>query len=102
MHHGAASGILEGITRRFVIELCQDLDVPVEVRPVPVNELRDADAIFLATTAGGVMPATRIDGRIMANDRPGPFSRRIHDLFWARRAEGWHATPVDYAAADAA
>jgi branched-chain amino acid aminotransferase len=97
-----ASGVLEGITRRSVIELCQDLGVPVEVRPVPVAELRDADEIFLATTAGGVMPASRIDGRIMGNDRPGPLSRRIQDLFWARRAEGWHATPVEYAAADAA
>ena len=96
------SGVLEGITRRSVIELCQELGVPVDVRPVPVAELRDADEIFLATTAGGVMPATRIDGRIMSNDRPGPLSRRIHDLFWARRAEGWHATPVDYAAAEAA
>lgn len=93
------SGVLEGITRRSVIELCQALGLPVEVRAVPAAELRDADEIFLSTTAGGVMPASRIDGRIMGNDRPGPISLRLHDAFWARRAEGWHATPVDYAAA---
>jgi branched-chain amino acid aminotransferase len=34
----------------------------------------------------------------MSNDRPGPISRQVHDAFWSRRAEGWHATPVDYAA----
>ena len=45
------------------------------------------------------MPATRIDGRIMGNDRPGPISTRVQEPFWAKRAEGWHATPVDYAAA---
>ncbi|GGC44883.1 aminotransferase class IV [Chelatococcus reniformis] len=94
-------GVLEGITRRSVIELCQDLDLPVEVRPVPVAELRDADEIFLSTTAGGVMPASRIDGRIMGNDRPGPISQRVHEAFWSRRAHGWHATPVDYGAAAA-
>jgi branched-subunit amino acid aminotransferase/4-amino-4-deoxychorismate lyase len=93
------AGVLEGITRRSVIELCEDLGLSIEVRPVPVTELRDADEIFLSTTAGGVMPASRIDGRIMGNDRPGPVSTRVHDRFWARRAEGWHATPVDYAAA---
>jgi len=93
------TGVLEGITRRSVIELCEDLGLSIEVRPVPVTELRDADEIFLSTTAGGVMPASRIDGRIMGNDRPGPVSTRVHDRFWARRAEGWHATPVDYAAA---
>jgi branched-chain amino acid aminotransferase len=92
------SGVLEGITRRSVIELCGDLGLPIDVRPVPVAELRDADEIFLSTTAGGVMPATRIDGRIMSNDRPGPISRQVHDAFWSRRAEGWYATPVDYAA----
>ena len=93
------AGVLEGITRRSVIELCQDLGLPVEVRPVSVAELRDADEIFMSTTAGGIMPAARIDGRIMGNDRPGPISERLRETFWARRAEGWHATPVDYTAA---
>jgi branched-chain amino acid aminotransferase len=97
-----SSGVLEGITRRSVIELCGHLGLPIEVRPVPVDELREADEIFMSTTAGGVMPAARIDGRIMGNDRPGPISRRVQDAFWSRRAEGWHATPVDYAAADTA
>lgn len=95
------AGVLEGITRRSVIELCQEAGIDIQVRPVPVTELRDADEIFLATTAGGIMPASRIDGRIMGNDRPGPLSCKLHDLFWARRAQGWHATPVDYAAVQA-
>ena len=64
---------------------------------VTADEAREADEIFLATTAGGVMPASRIDGRIMGNDRPGPISTKIKDTFWAKRAAGWHATPVDYA-----
>lgn len=92
-------GVLEGITRRSVIELAAELGLDLEIRPISAEEFRDADEIFLSTTAGGVMPATRIDGRIMANDRPGPVSRRILETFWARRAAGWHATPVDYAAA---
>jgi branched-chain amino acid aminotransferase len=96
------SGVLEGITRRSVIELCADLGMPVDVRRVPVAELRNADEIFLGTTAGGVMPASRIDQRIMGNDRPGPISERVRNTFWSRRAEGWHATPVDYSVVDAA
>lgn len=89
-------GALEGITRLSVFELCQDLDIPHEVRPLPAAELTDADEIFLATTAGGIMPASRIDGRIMGNDRPGPISMRLRHEFWARRERGWHAEPVDY------
>jgi branched-chain amino acid aminotransferase len=44
------------------------------------------------------MPAARIDGRRMGNDAPGPISTALKDLFWKKRAEGWHATPVNYAA----
>lgn len=89
-------GALEGITRLSVQELCEDLGMPFEIRPLPVGELREADEIFLATTAGGIMPASRIDGRIMGNDRPGPISSRLRETFWARRKAGWHATPIAY------
>ena len=58
--------------------------------------LQRSALIFLATTAGGIFPVSRIDGRIMNNDRPGPISDRLRQAFWARRAEGWHASPVDY------
>lgn len=93
------AGVLKGITRRSVCEICEQLGIPHEIRKVSAEEARNADEIFLSTTAGGVMPASRIDGRIMGNDRPGPVSTRIKDTFWAMRAEGWHATPVNYAAA---
>ncbi len=90
------AGVLEGVTRRSVLELCDELGIPRQVRRVTAEEARDADEIFLSTTAGGVMPASRIDGRIMNNDGPGPISAKIKDIFWAKRAAGWHATPVDY------
>lgn len=89
-------GALEGITRRSVMELCEELGLKLEVRPISAAEFRDADEIFTCTTAGGIMPASRIDGRIMNNDRPGPISTRLKDRFWAKRAEGWGATPVSY------
>jgi len=90
-------GVLEGITRMSVMELCAERGIPAAVRPIPVAEFRDADEIFLATTAGGIMPVSRIDGRRLGNDRPGPIGSALRDLYWAKRGEGWHATPVDYA-----
>lgn len=93
-------GALDGVTRASVIELCAELGIACEVRSISAAEFREADEIFACTTAGGVMPASRIDGRIMGNDRPGPISLQLKERFWARRAEGWHATPVDYSAPD--
>ncbi len=56
--------------------------------------LEDADEVFLATTTGGVMPASRVGTRVMGNDRPGPVSLRLKELHWQRSQEGWHRTPV--------
>lgn len=65
-------------------------DVPARARAI----LEDADGVFLATTAGGVMPVSRVGTRIMGNDRPGPISLRLKELYSQRYREGWHRTPV--------
>lgn len=90
------AGALEGVTRLSVLELCPELGLEPAVEPMTVAALKDADEIFMTTTAGGVMPVSRIDGRILGNDRPGPLSTRLKDLYWRKHAEGWHATPVRY------
>ena len=89
-------GALEGVTRRTVIELCQELGIPVEVRPFSGAELREADEVFLSTTAGGIMPAARLDSRVLGNDRPGPVAARLREIFWQRREAGWHGIKVEY------
>ncbi len=94
--------VLEGITRLAVIDLCRELGVPCELRTVPVEELRNADELFISSTAGGVIGVTRLDGRILGNDRPGPVTQRLHDAYWQLRRDGWHAEPIDYAASVAA
>ncbi|CAA0100933.1 Uncharacterised protein [Starkeya nomas] len=89
-----ARGGLDGITRLSVFELCEELGLPLEIRDVTVEEFVNADEIFACTTAGGIMPATRIDGRILGNDVPGPISMQLKETFWQKRAEGWHGTEV--------
>jgi branched-chain amino acid aminotransferase len=87
-------GSLHGITRKSVLELCGMMGIPAEVAPLPRGELEDADEVFAATTAGGVMPVSRVGGRILGNDRPGPVSLSLKDAYWRKHAEGWHYTPV--------
>ena len=70
------AGVLEGIKRKSVIEVCSDLSIPAKVGKVTADEARSADEIFLATTAGAVMPVSRIDGRIMATTGPDRSRRR--------------------------
>jgi branched-chain amino acid aminotransferase len=91
-------GALEGITRLSVKELCEELGIPHAVRAISRAELEDADEVFFSTTAGGVMPVSRLGSRILGNDRPGPISAMLRETFWEKRRNGWHATPIDYQA----
>ena len=70
--------------------------------PVHLGHLRAAEEVFTTTTAGGVMPLARLDGRDIGEGRPGPLSRRLRERYWQKHEKGWHATPIDYRAADAA
>ena len=89
-------GVLEGITRLSVIQMCEKLGIKCEVRTVPLDELRNADEIFISSTAGGVMGVTRLDTRILGNDRPGPTTAKLHESYWQFRREGWCCEPIDY------
>lgn len=95
-------GSLHGITRQSVLDLCAELGIEAAVEPVPRAALDEADEIFLATTAGGVMPGARIGHRILGNDRPGPVSLRLKQAYWEKHRQGWHYTPVRPLDAEAA
>ena len=88
--------VLEGITRLTVRELCAELGIQYAHARITPDELRDADEVFLSSTAGGVLPISRVDDRVLSNGRPGPITTRIRERYWQWHAEGRHATPVDY------
>jgi branched-chain amino acid aminotransferase len=92
------NGVLEGVTRRTVLELSSELGMQTEVRPIPLDEFMESDEVFTATTAGGVAPVTRVNDRVFSNDAPGPTTRRIADTFmkWTKRPE--FCQPIDYSA----
>ena len=92
----AGRGVLQGITRQTAIELCAELQIPVDTGTVTADALRGADEIFLTSTAGGIMPVTRIDGEAIGDGRPGPLTGRLTELYWAKHDDPAWATPVDY------
>jgi len=89
-------GVLDGITRRTVFELCEETNLKHSEELLAVDDLRSADEVFLSTTAGGIIPITTIDGAKVADGKPGPVTWRLRDLYWTKREAGWHGTPVDY------
>lgn len=91
-----AAGVLEGITRRTVLEIAQSLGLPVEVRALPAAELRGAREAFLSSSGGGVLPVTRVDGAPVGDGVVGPVTRRLADTYWAWHRDPRHSTPVRY------
>ncbi|HEY3952146.1 MAG TPA: aminotransferase class IV [Streptosporangiaceae bacterium] len=89
-------GVLLGITRRTVIEVAGQLDLPVHAGDLPVGELYRADELFLTSTAGGVMPVARLDGQPVGNGRTGAITQKIRARYWDLHTDPALSFAVDY------
>lgn len=74
--------ILEGITRRTVMELARDLGIPVVERHIDRTEVYIADELFLTGTAAQITAVTRVDHRPVGSGEMGPITARIRELFF--------------------
>jgi branched-chain amino acid aminotransferase len=93
----ADAGVLEGVSRRTVMELARGAGFDVQVRPWTVDELRRADEVFLSSTGGGVIPVAKVDGVAVAGRAPGdfgPVSAQLQAAYWALHDDPRYVEPV--------
>jgi branched-chain amino acid aminotransferase len=64
-------GILDGITRRTVMDLAQKMKIEVVEGTLTRLDLYNSDECFLTGTAAGVVPVIKIDGRLIGTGKPG-------------------------------
>ena len=88
-------GVLEGISRRTALELCERLSIPLRIAPFSIEALRTADEVFLTSTAGGIMAIAKVDG-VARRQFPGPITTRLQDGYWAMHDEPAYRDPVSY------
>lgn len=91
-----ARGVLEGITRRTAIELATEYGYEVVQRNLPADEARTADEVFVTSTAGGIMPITKIDGRAIGSGTPGPVTQELQEGYWALHEDPHYTFKIDY------
>ena len=91
-----ASGTLQGITRRSVIELAGEAGELVEEGRLSADDLRRAAEVLVTSTAGGIMPVTVVDGEPVGTGAPGPLATRLRDGYWGRHEDPLYSTPVRY------
>lgn len=75
------AGIVEGITRGVILDLCRSLGLPVVEGFFPVSEIHGADEMFLTSTTREVVPIVRVNGRHIGDGRPGPVTKRLLEAY---------------------
>lgn len=91
-----AFGVLPGITRRTVFDLCAEIGLSATATDITRAEIKGADEVFITSTAGGIMPVTRIDNAAIAQEQVGSVTRRLMDLYWQKHDDPAWSTAVAY------
>lgn len=92
-------GVLEGISRRTVIELARACGYEVRLHPLPVAELRAADEVFLTSTGGGVIAVSRLDSVPIGGRAPGQsgaVTQQLQAAYWALHDDARYTEAVAY------
>ncbi|WP_244571494.1 aminotransferase class IV [Mesorhizobium carmichaelinearum] len=91
-----AFGVLPGITRRTVFDLCVEIGLSATATDIGRAEIKEADEVFITSTAGGIMPVTRIDDAVIGIGQVGPITRQLMDLYWRKHDDPAWSTVVAY------
>jgi D-alanine transaminase len=79
--HQSDNLILKGITKDLILQVCASKNIVVEERTFTLDELAQADEVFLSSTTCEVMPIIEVDGKSVADGLPGPVTKRLQEMF---------------------
>jgi branched-chain amino acid aminotransferase len=79
-----SAGLLPGVTREFVLQLCGERGVPAREAVLTAADLDTADEAFITGTTREVTPVVSVDGRPVGSGRPGAMTLALLDAFRAR------------------
>ena len=71
----------QGVTRANVIALCREHGLQIELGDFTLADVHAADEAFVTGTFGGITPVREIDGHLLAQPLPGPFTERVRTLY---------------------
>lgn len=74
--------ILPGITRKVILEICEENAIPVEERLFSEKELYEMDELIIAGTGSEITPAVQVNETMIGNGKPGEITRLIQKKFF--------------------
>ena len=93
------TGVLQGITRKTVLEIAEYLNLKREIREISKTEFFEADEVFIATSAGGITPIVKVDNRMYSNGKIGAITKQISTTYLDWLSEPKFRTEIDYSLA---
>lgn len=89
-----ADSCLPGITRRMILDIAGNHEIPAAERNISLTELYTADEVFTTGTMGELTPVLEADGRTIGDGTAGSMTRRLQDL---HREQAWETgTPLPF------
>lgn len=76
------TAILEGITRDTIMQLAEELNIPLVEERFTRDELYVADEVFFSGTAAEITPIREVDNRRIGAGKPGPITQKIQAAFF--------------------
>jgi branched-subunit amino acid aminotransferase/4-amino-4-deoxychorismate lyase len=71
------SSVLPGTTRGFILESAASMGIDVELGAIDVNQLLEADEVFITNSMMLVMPVCRIERHEVGAGKPGALTQRL-------------------------
>lgn len=97
VHEGALLGppkselLLEGIRAELLHELCEEVGIAFNRRPIAEADVRAADELLLSSASKEVLPVTRLDGEPVGHGalrgKPGPVYARLYEAYQRAKRE---------------
>ena len=75
------NSVLEGITRRVILEIARDHKIPIEKGLLTAEDVLTADEVFITNTGIDIVPVVRVDNTSIGNKKPGILTRFLLDEF---------------------
>jgi len=97
VHEGALLGppksehVLEGIRVDLLAELCEEIGIAYNLRPISEADVRAADEVLLSSASKEVLPVTRLDAEAVGHGalrgKPGPVYARLYEAYQRAKLE---------------
>ncbi len=97
VHEGALLGppkgehVLEGIRYELLAELCEEVGIAYNLRPIAEADVRSADELVLSSATKEVLAITRLDNELVGHGalrgKPGPVYSRLYEAYQRAKAE---------------